>query len=187
MTRDEAKILINSIAVCYQKNLMPEISKEMIDIWFTLLQDLEYYEAMNAVAALIAENRNYPPTIGAIRGKLADAKMNTMPADKALELIREAIKKFGHYNPNGAREYLGEEIWNAVSRFTWETLCEMPRENFAIYASQFRKIWEGIASEKLKQAQVPASVREKLEALRPKDLPPCLRNEHDKATKGISA
>ena len=174
MTRDETKILINSIMVCYQKNLMPELSKEMIDMWYTLLQDLVYKEAITAVAALISESPNYPPTIGQIRGKLASAKINSMTDVEAFSLIREAVRKFGSYRKDDAVAWLGDELGTIVNRYGWEYWCNMPRDNITTYTAQFRRMWEGLAEEKLSQARIPDAVKRQLEAMRPKQTAPCL-------------
>ena len=181
MTRDETKILINSIMVCYQRNLMPELSREMIDMWFTLLQDLQYKEAITSVAALIAENPNYPPTIGQIRGKLASAKINSMSDVEAFSLIREAVRKFGSYRKDEAVEWLGKELSEVVNRYGWEYFCNMTRDNITTYAAQFRRMWEGMAEHKLTQARIPDTVKRQLEAMRPKQTAPCLeQREHIK-------
>lgn len=173
MTRDEVKILINSIAVCYQKNLMPEISKEMIDMWFLMLKDLDYKETLSATAALIALN-NYPPTINQIRGKLTEVKSKSIPAEMAFNLIRDAVKRFGNYRQDEAEAWLGPEIWSVAKRYQWSYFCEMSRDNITTYSAQFRRAWEGEAEAERQMAAIPEQVRRQLEKMRPKGLPPCL-------------
>jgi len=180
MTREETQIMIASITVCYQKNLMPEISSLMIDTWYMLLSDLDYKETMTAVAALIAENPSFPPTIGAIRGRIAESKMKSMSSADAWQLIREAVKKFGSYQPDEAEKWLGAEIWKTVSRNGWEYFCTMSRDNATTCFAQFRQAYEAEAKYKLTQSQIPESVRNKLEAMRPPIKAPCLLERQQK-------
>lgn len=187
MNAGEISTLLTFIESLYGKNVSPTQSKTTIEAWLMVLADLDYREVQFAVVALSSENRNFPPNPGQIRSKLATAKTNTIPADEAFGLIREAVRKFGLYQEDEARKYLGPEIWLMVSRYTWSYFCEMQRDNITTYAAQFRRAWEGESERKLAQVQIPEAVRLGLEAMGPKDLPPCLRNENDKAAKGISA
>lgn len=167
MTRDETKIVINSIMVCYPKGLMPEISREMVDMWHTLLQDLDYREAVTAVAALISENPQYPPTIGQIRGRLARAKLGGMSSEEAFSLIRKAVRDYGSYREQEAIASLPAELQTVVKRHGFGYFCEMSRDNITTYAAQFRREWDAIAEEQTKTASIPAHINKQLEAMRP--------------------
>lgn len=167
MTRDETKILINSIMVCYQKNLMPELSKEMIDMWHLMLGDLDFKEASAAVGASIAENPSYPPTIGQIRGRLSIAKTDCISSEEAFSLIREAVKTFGGYRAEEAIASLPEDIQIVVKRHGFGYFCEMSRDNITTYAAQFRREWEAMAEEKMRRKSIPEHINKQLEAMRP--------------------
>lgn len=187
MNAGEIGTLLTFIESLYGKNASPAQSKITIEAWLMVLGDLDYREVQIAVVALSSENRNFPPNPGQIRSKLASAKMNIISSEEAFGKIREAVRMFGSYRESEAKKWLGPELSEVVSRQTWSYFCEMQRDNITTYAAQFRRAWEGESERKLAQSQIPEAVRIGLEAMGPKDLPPCLRNENDNITKGISA
>lgn len=186
MTRDEVKVLISSISVCYQKNLMPELSTEMIDVWYNLLKDLEYNEAMSATVAAIAQSPDYPPTIGKIRGLLAEAKTMRLPAADAWQLIREAVRKFGYYRKDEAEKWLGPEVWKVVCRNGWDHFCTMDRSNATTCYAQFRSAYEAEAQYNLSRSQIPEGVKRTLEALEPKVEAPWYIEQNNERYKTIA-
>jgi hypothetical protein len=173
MNREETQKIIVILVKCYTERLMPKIDSDMINVWHTMLQDLEYKEVSAAVQALIAEKTDYPPTIGEIRGKIAEAKTMRMPAADAWLLIRKAIRMFGYYRESEAEAWLGSEIWNAKKN-TWEYFCTMNPENATTCFAQFRAAYEAEAKYKLIQSQIPEGAKRQLEALRPIVTAPCL-------------
>ena len=187
MNAGEISTLLTFIESLYGKNVSPTQSKITIEAWLMVLGDLDYREVQLSVVALSSENRSFPPNPGQIRSKLAASKMNIISSEEAFGKIREAVRIFGSYQESEARAWLGPELSEVVTRQSWSYFCEMQRDNITTYAAQFRRMWEGESERKLSQAQLPDAVRRGLEAMKPKELPPCLRNETDKATKGISA
>ena len=176
MTRDETKKIIMMLAASYHKGLMPEVNTMMVDSWHAILSDLDFSLTAAATAALISTHE-YPPTIAAIRGKVAECQVMTIPAEEAFSLIREAVRKFGNYRKEEAAVWLGEKIWRTVERYTWEYFCQMNRENITTYAAQFRRAWEGEAEYERQMRAIPAQIRAQLDAQRPKDYPPCMAEE----------
>ena len=141
MTRDDVKLVVTILVKAYTERLMPKIDKEMIDVWHQLLEDLDKNEVIAAVIALISESKDYPPTIGQIRGKLVEAKTMAISADEAFSLIRKSIHDFGFYQQDEARKWLGEDLWKVVERYGYDYFCLMEYDRIPTVFAQFRRAW----------------------------------------------
>ena len=70
MTRDEVKGIFKYLIVTYENF---EISLEKVDIWYELLEDIDYQEALKAVKEHIKVNK-FSPTIAEIREAVKENK-----------------------------------------------------------------------------------------------------------------
>lgn len=106
MTKDEYRALVKGLNALYSTDTAPLIGDQYkFDLWFSLLQDLEYKRACAAVKKL-AMSQRYAPKPYDIRKAYAelspDAVANTLSDMEAWSMVRDAIRN-GTYG--SAEEY----------------------------------------------------------------------------------
>jgi len=97
-------------------------SKEALETWFMLLQDLDDASFLNALK-IICMNNKYHPTIAEIR-ETAKA-LNTTPtlsAEEAWGILVNDVHRHGWYNEPTYADKILERSKRAIG---WETLCDM--------------------------------------------------------------
>ena len=182
MTRDELKTIIAVISRAYPK-LFVTPDKEMVDLWFMLLEDIAYSEAQTAVVAWIREEK-YPPAISDICGKIFDYKNNSrISGDEAFQLVRQAVRRHGYCSPGEARDFLGEEIWSVVERYGWDYFCTYDTDNVTTVQAQFARLWDHLEEKKHRYAVQSPSIQARIEAMRPQSLPPCLEEKNTRRSE----
>lgn len=91
MKLDEFIVLAKSIKTCYPNSKLLE-TKESIEIWYSLLSDLEYETASLAVKKYMMLNK-FPPTIADIREGYADiAYGKPMSGSNAWSIILDTLR-----------------------------------------------------------------------------------------------
>ena len=98
MTRDEAKTLIRVIATSYP-NFRPNDMKQVIDVWYMMLEDYNYNELAVALKAyILTDTSGFAPSIGQLVGKLktitATDELNEM---EAWALVSKALRRSTYY------------------------------------------------------------------------------------------
>ena len=120
MTKEEFKILCKGMKAVYtQPSFLPDA--DAFNIWFTLLQDLEYMVAQAAVQKYMLTQK-FPPTIADIREYATNVKTGEKPlwSDGWDEVLR-AIRKYGSYQEVEALESMSEITRTAVRRLGFQT------------------------------------------------------------------
>ena len=132
----------------------------MTKAWYEELADLDYAVALMAVRAH-ANKSEWPPSIADLR-KEAAAIMNpetSMTEDEAWGYVMTAIKKYGYYQADKARDSMPPEIWQIVERMGFYELCVMPMDQLSVRAGQFGRYWKAQSERKRKEAVLPASLK----------------------------
>lgn len=165
MTRDETKTLLATMAAVYSEKLMSEITELTVNVWFKLLQDIDYKAASAATAAWLTSNK-YPPTISDIRELVIARKIDQEigSAEEAWGKLQTAVRKHGWTEEGKAKDVLGELVWKTVGSFGWKYWCQMPIESEATYFAQFRNAYNVNRKREIDLAQIPDCIREKLPA-----------------------
>jgi len=162
MTREETKVILSTIATVYPPNLLPSITELTVNIWFQLLQDMEYKNATSAVATWISTNK-YPPTIADIRSIVAHAMLakgdGEMSGDEAWSLLINAIRHYGRYDKEGAIRHMGPSVWKIASR-DWRYYCDILEEQVPNEKSRFLKTWAAEQKKEVERLQIPVSIQE---------------------------
>lgn len=109
-------------------------------------EDLSDFPA-NEIAAAIKKIRVDPkqqrfPLPAKIRETISPAPDPETEAKEAAARIIGAIREFGWCNPEGARRYVGELAWSAITTMgSWEGLCEnLQASQIPTYQAQFREL-----------------------------------------------
>ena len=166
MNKSETMKLLQIITVAYPATKMI-VDDLTIDIWYEMLSDMSYAIVMAATKRMLATQK-FPPTIADIRESVANAVQDAKDeptAGEAWRLVRKAIGKFGSYQPTEARAWLGEKTWHAVEMIGgWQYIC-LSEDGVDIQSAQFERRYKVAREQEKNQVQIPAAVRESMQAL----------------------
>lgn len=161
MTRDEVKTILATMSAVYPPNLMPSVTELTVNVWFQLMQDVQYQDAQNAVGAWLTTEK-YPPTIADIRERLF--RTESVSPDQAWSNFISAVRKFGHTEKDLARDRLGD-LWSIVGN-DWMYYCTLPEDQIPNERSRFMRIFAAHQTKEKERAQIPAGIRDRLEKMR---------------------
>ena len=156
MTRAEFAQIQLGICAAYPKAKMLD-SDEAMEVWFKLLEDLDYKVVHNAVMEHISTSV-FPPSVAEIRQKCAQ-RLNPIVTDwgEAWGEVQRAIRKYGSYREEEALESLSGLTAVAVRRMGFKNLCMS--ENTVADRAHFQRIYEGMVKEEQNSLQLPEFVR----------------------------
>ena len=166
MTRDEFKVLCKGMKAVYtQPTFLPDA--DAFNIWFSLLQDLDYMVAQAAIQKYMLTNK-FPPTIADIREYATGISFGEKPlwSDGWEEVLR-AIRKFGSYRETEALESMSEVTRQAVQRLGFRNLCMS--ENPMTDRANFRMVYEQITERKYTSKQIPVKLSNMIESIQKKN------------------
>jgi len=156
MTRQEFSKVAAAIKCAFPgANIMPDSNS--MDIWFMLLEDLDYQVCQRAVIEQISSNK-YPPTIAEIREKCAN--LTFLPIKdygEAWESVMKAIGRYGMYNPEEAYESMDELTRKCAKRIGFVNICTS--ENITADRANFRMIYETEAGKRKHENQLPQRLK----------------------------
>ena len=102
-------------------------------------------ESLQAAIKRVLLEREYPglPPIGLMRRYAIEAAHGVpISAEQAFARVREAISRFGIYEPAAAAEHCGSEIWQAVQGIGgWNRICDSPPDQRQTLFAHFRDGW----------------------------------------------
>lgn len=134
MTRDDFKLLVKGMKAVYpQETFIPD--SFAFDMWYEMLNDLEYQIAGLAIKSYMATGK-FPPTIADIREKYVEVSQERDKSwDEAWGAVIMAIRKYGYPREEEALASLPERTRRVIKRFGWQNLCasekiEVERANF---------------------------------------------------------
>lgn len=138
-----------------RESLMP--NQEAVALWYDELQDLDAKAVKAALRKWVATNK-WSPSIAEIRESVVEF---TTPKIKdwseAFEDARQAIRRYGSYNPQEAMESLDDLTRETVKRMGYHDMCMS--ENHAADRANFRMIYETLAKREREDRQVTPDVR----------------------------
>lgn len=160
MNKNEFLIFSKAMKTFFPKdNLLP--TKEAMDLWFDMLQDIPYPVAEIALKKHVATSK-WPPSIAEIRELSAGVTNPELPDwTEAWEKARKAVRKFGSYQEEQALEWLDPTTREAVKRFGYVDLCMMEEPEVA--KAHFRDVYNIVATRKKTDAQLPFVIMEMVE------------------------
>lgn len=136
-------------------NIMPD--KQSKDVWYTMLQDLDYVVCLNAVKQLISTN-TFAPSISEIRERCAKITSPEI-ADwgEAWGEVQRAIRNYGYYREVEALDSMSELTRRCVRRLGWQNICTS--DNESADRANFRMIYEQDQKVTMQTLQLPENVR----------------------------
>lgn len=158
--------MLSYMAIAYP-NGKYEPNVPTVNLWWKFVSGMTYAEAEAAVDAHIATSR-FPPTPADIRDQYARAQSEArgdLTAGEAWGKVRRAVSRFGYYQPEAAREFLGATLWAAIDQIGgWAYLCTT-EDDTSTLSAQFERRYKAAAEQQKYRDMVPLQVQEHLKAL----------------------
>ena len=172
MTKEEFKILAKGMKAVYtQPTFLPD--SDSLNVWFSLLQDLDYMIAQAAIQKYMLTNK-FPPTIADIREAATTVSIGEKPLwSDGWEQVLKNISKYGMctYDPDRLAECMNSFdplTRQAVKRLGWKELCMS--ENIMADRANFRMIYEQIADREYNAKQIPMKLNNLIENIQQKGM-----------------
>lgn len=167
MTKEEFKVLCKGMKAVYvQPTFIPD--QDSFNIWFSLLQDLDYMVAQAAIQKYMLTNK-FPPTIADIREYATSISIGEKPLwSDGWEEVQMAIRKFGSYREDEALESMTETTRRAVQRLGFKSICMS--ENIMADRANFRMVYEQIADREHAAKQIPMKLNNLIESIQKKGI-----------------
>lgn len=156
MNKEEFKKIAMAIKSTFPNSPILSDSYAM-DIWYTMLQDLDYKVCQNSVLELIGTSK-FPPTIAEIREK--STNYTSLPVKdwgEAWENVLMAIRKFGYMQELQALEYMDDLTRKCVKRIGFQNICMS--ENISADRANFRMIYETESNRRKVDNQLPLQLK----------------------------
>lgn len=157
MNKKEFSQLSIGLKASYPRFQMLVTDDEM-SFWYTMLQDIDYKVAQNAVLEYISTSI-FPPSIAEIRKLCMErCKRSALSFDEAWGIVQKAIATYGRDRPREAFETMDELTLTVVKNLGWRNLCMS--ENQVADRANFREIYEVKARALQASDQLPEFVME---------------------------
>ncbi len=156
MTKSEFATFAMALKTYYpRENLLP--NDQAMTLWFTQLQDIPYKVAEAGLQKWVATNK-WSPSIAEIREMSTSIVMGDLPDwGEAWNEVQKAIRHFGWYRSEEAKESLSPLTRKVVERMGFTNLCMS--ENPQAERANFRMIYETLAEREKKDSQLPQGLR----------------------------
>lgn len=156
MTQQEFLTIVATIKAAYpNSNVMPD--KNSMDVWYLMLQDLDYAVVQSATQEYIATNK-FPPSIAELREKCSTyTDVPVKDWGDAWKDVCDAIRFKGYMREKEALESLDETTKKCVQRLGFQNLCHS--ENEMADRANFRMIYESLQKEKRYENQIPKKLK----------------------------
>lgn len=158
MTDSEFDTLRAVIKAAYPNHtIMPD--KYSIRTWYTMLSDIDYEVAQNALMKYISLNK-FPPSISEIRRYSAEITQKpVLSYSEAWSTVRDAVGKYGVSGFHEASMALDELTLACVRDLGWNEICMS--ENQDTIRANFRMAYEARAEKAKENNALPEFVRQK--------------------------
>lgn len=143
-------------------------TESSVDLWYRVLGDLPYEVAATALAKHVLTSV-WPPSIAEIRKLSMEVSSEPSPDwSEAWQIALKTVHKFSQEDEIPAMEWLRENhpqaVYDAVMRFGFKQLCNMPPDEKQIYMAQFRDIYKQIDARQKEDALLPENLKFMIEA-----------------------
>ena len=162
MTQQEFLTIVATIKAAYpNSNVMPD--KNSMNVWYTMLKDLDYKYVHIAITDHISNNK-FAPAIAEIREKCAS--LTSVPVKdwgEAWESVLMAVRKYGYMQEAEALESMDEITRKCTKRIGFGNICTS--ENITADRANFRMIYEQEASRQKSDNQLPLGIKTQKEEI----------------------
>ena len=156
MDKKEFSIFASALRTYYpREKLLP--NEQAMQLWYNQLRDIPYKVAETVLNKWVAIEK-WSPSISDIR-QLTSELLNGEPTDwgDGWEQVEKAIRRYGIYREAEALESLDDLTRQTVKRLGFKNICLS--ENQQADRANFRMIYEQLAERKIKDAQIPDSIK----------------------------
>lgn len=155
MDKQQFATLTIGIKSAYPASKILEDNASM-DFWYTMLKDIPYEIAENAVMEHICTNI-YPPNIAEIRKLCVErCQRPVLSFDEAWGVVQKAMSTYDWRHPQEAFETMDELTLSVVKNLGWSRLCMS--ENSTADRANFREAYEAKAKKVQNNMQLPEFV-----------------------------
>lgn len=138
-----------------REQLLP--NNQAMELWFRMLQDIDYKIAEIALTKWVATNK-WSPSIAEIRSMAAEITVGSISDwGEGWEQVLTAIRKYGMYQVDEAMNSFDEITREACKRLGFQNICMS--ENINQDRANFRMIYEQLAERQKADNQIPAKLR----------------------------
>lgn len=171
MNISETAALLSVIKTAYPNSRF-DANEQTLLLWHEMLADIPAEIATLAVKSMVATLK-FPPSIADVREAVSRNERELrgyMTAGEAWDAVRRAISNYGYYQPEKARESLGERLWKAVGMAGgWTLLCTT--DEVTTVSAQFERRYNAMVEQETYHMQVPETVMLQLRELAAQRLP----------------
>jgi hypothetical protein len=133
--------------------LSADVTREVLQSYVEILSKHPIDETLRALKESAEKFKFFPKPVEI--KELIYPKVERQDADYFAGVILKAIPLFGYSQKEKAREYMGDDCWNAVlSCGGWDTICATPTDNIGILRAQLRDaVFSQINSQEIRERQ----------------------------------
>lgn len=174
MDKQQFATLAIGIKSAYPASKILEDNASM-DFWYTMLKDIPYEIAENAVMEHICTNI-YPPNIAEIRKLCMErCQRPLLSFDEAWGVVQRAMSTYGWYHSQEAFKTMDELTLSVVKNLGWSRLCQS--ENPTADRANFREAYEAKAKAAQNSYQLPKFLAHNKALLQEQYVPAIETNE----------
>ena len=168
MDKQQFMALAIGIKSAYPASKILEDNASM-DFWYTMLKDVPYEIAENAIMEHICTNI-YPPNIAEIRKLCAErCQRSVLSFDEAWGVVHRAMSAYGWNHPQEAFKTMDELTLSVVKNFGWTRLCQSV--NQTADKENFKQAYEAKAKATQNSYQLPEFVAHNKALLQAQHVP----------------
>jgi len=142
--------------------------RAQLDGYFSLLERFSD-NAISAAVQRYVSTSQYPtiPAVGLLVQYASEFENGqAMTPEQAWEIVQQAISRYGHPQPDKAREHVGGVIWETIRGIGgWQTVCDTPASQATTMRAQWRDAWLRAANRRDTLAALPESIRPRVNGI----------------------
>lgn len=160
MNQREFAYIVMALKAAYKH--FSDMDKSQVQIWYEMLQDIDYKLAETAVKKYILTNK-FPPTIADIRETVSTTVNKETSAIDAWGEVLKSIQKYGYYNMEQALESLSPKTKTVAQKMGYRELCLS--ENQMADRAHFIKMYDSFVNREKKNEMLPEGFRKQIEQI----------------------
>lgn len=117
--------------------LSADVTREVFQAYVEMLSDYEFSDCKKAIKWAATNCKFFPKPVELI--ERIKPKPTREDGGYLAGLAIECINRFGYHQSRAAKEYMGNEAWNAVQMTGgWDVLCNTPKDQLGSLRAQLR-------------------------------------------------
>lgn len=151
---------VSALRTYYPKEkILP--NNQALDLWYQMLKDIEYMDAVNALNRWVSTER-WSPSIADIRKTVAEMhRDNVDDWTEGWNQVTRAISKYGYTNQPGALASMDDITRECVKAIGWMNICNS--EEIGVERGHFRTMYEQRKGKIRKSEIIPDALKNPIE------------------------